>query len=325
MPDATFREEGLRHSLRRLDDLGPEGVSGMGYRAAAGCLSYGDNRRRVAAKVLRDHPEAAWVLSTDADGYIREAAIRKLRSPPTSAGRFVALTLRLNDWVPQVREAARIAAANLFPLTAPDTVAAAAPYVLGRRHLWARWGQDERSLIDAAFLRADVMAALTERLVDGRSGGLAGTLRNALRTPGLDGELLRLAFDARSPAVRALALRTLLEGRATWTAGYAWAWQDKALGIRRRVPRMEGREVAATLPAPALIRRGLADRSALVRRVAASALIARADEMPDAAELATALARDPSASVRDRAAFLLRDLAARQQRNPEGSRSPSAS
>lgn len=309
--EAAFHEQGLRYGLQLLDDALPQHVSELGFGPAAGCISFGANRLRVASEVLNQYSEAAWLLTTDGDGYIREAAIWHLASPPQTPGRFVALILRLNDWVPQVRGAAVDAAARLFPQTGADTIIAAAPYILSRRFLWARWSGDERNVLDAAFQRPDVVAALTKCLLTGRTGALGATLRNALRTPCLDGELLRLAFDASLPPVRAVALRTLLEGRATWAAGHTWSWQDKSYGIRRRVPCLESRDLTASPPAPDLIRRGLKDPSAVVRRVAASALIARVDEMPDAAELAAALALDISRSVRERADFLLRDLANR--------------
>jgi hypothetical protein len=316
IPPAAFHEDALRECLQQLDQTRPEKVVSLGSRLATECISYGAARRHVASEVLGSHPDAAWLLSTDADGRVREAAVRSLAVPPATTSRFVLLVLRLNDWVPQVREAAVEAAANLLPRTPPGIIADAASYVLRQRILWARWGADERAILNLTYERADVTAALDSILMTGRTGALGTTLRNALRAPSMDGQLLRLALGAYLPSVRAVALQSLLKGRATWTTGYDWRWLDKTYGVWRRVPRLEGRQLVTTAPPQDLIRRGIADRSGLVRRVAASALIAHAGEMPDAADLAHALTSDPSRAVRDRAEFLLRHLAAQASPKP---------
>jgi hypothetical protein len=256
---------------------------------------------------MQAFPESAWVLTFDGDGYIREAALRRLTAPAHSTGRFVAIASRLNDWVPQVRAEAISTAGRVWPSTSTDIIADAAPFLLRQRFAWARWGEQERALLDDALGRQDVAVHLGKVLMSGRFGPLGSILRNALRFPHHDPQLVDLAFGATSAAVRAVALKTLVDGRATWTVGYGLAWVDKTQGVCRRIPLIEGRDVVAPEPG-VLIRKGLEDASALVRRIAASALIEYAADMPDAAEIANRLMSDRSAAVRDRADFLLRHL-----------------
>lgn len=308
--DATLDERALSVGLRELDEIRPDEVIALGSRNARLCLSYGARRREIAFEIMQSHPEAAWVLSADADGHVREAALRKLSRPPTSPGRLVALSLRLNDWVPQVRAAALDTVTRLFPQASAEVLASAAPYLLRQRFSWGRWTAEEQAAVDNALSRPDVVVALGDLLMRGRTGPLGATLRDALRLRSYDPQLTALAFEANLATVRAVALKTLLDGRAAWPVGYGWAWIDKVYGVRRRVPVLEVRNVDAPEP-HALIRRALADRSAIIRRIAAAALIERVAEIPDAVELANSLRHDRSAAVRGRADFLLRDVAAR--------------
>ncbi|WP_426133192.1 PBS lyase [Pseudomonas sp. PWP3-1b2] len=69
--------------------------------------SWADHRRNEALAVLAQaQSEGHWVeLSRHHNGFIREVAVRELCSQ-TSPEALAALTERLNDWVPQVRELA---------------------------------------------------------------------------------------------------------------------------------------------------------------------------------------------------------------------------
>jgi hypothetical protein len=256
-------------------------------------------------RLLEAEPRYAWLFIFHADGRVREAALERIPAAPTWPFEFSALALRLNDWAEPVRAAATAAAERTFPVTRADVVARAAVDLLMRIDSWGRWTQ-ERAVLDATFARDDVIAALRRELEHGSSGPLGAVLRRTFRHAAMDQYLVGLATRAVAPSVRAIALEALISGRAVWAEGYAWEWVDKIYGDRRRVPRLASRSLTVQGSPEALIRTGLADRSATVRKVAATALIEARKDMPDADALVSILAQDPSAGVRMRADYMLR-------------------
>lgn len=310
VPLAEFDESALQTSLAHLDLANATDVLLLGARFSAACLPYGDDRWRAARLAMQSHPDAAWVMCFDADGYIREAALRRLNSPAETTGRFVALTLRLNDWVPQVRQAAVEAFQRVWPLTSPTVIAAAVPYLLRQRFVWQRW-TSEGDCLDEVLGDASVAAEVTSLLLCGQSGSPGRTLAQALRFPVYDAALPTLALQARRPDVRAIALKTVLHGKAVWPVGHGWAWVDKTMGIRRRTTLTESRSVSIPEP-PGMLAAGIADRSALVRKVAATVAVERMNAIPEITDIVAALANDKSAAVRERADYIARHLGSRR-------------
>lgn len=303
---AMFDEDALRNALAQLDGAQASDVINFRAGPAAACLSYGVDRRHVANVAMQAFQDAAWILSFDGDGYIRAAALKRLRSPARSVGRFVSIALRLNDWAPEVRAEAVDAARRVWSQTTPEIIAEATPYLLEQRFGWKRWAE-EALCVDDVLGRSDVVVALTALLSKGRSGPLGRTLSQALRFSSYDLGLPNLATKACLPDVRAIAMKTLLSGKAVWPIGYGWVWTDKSLGKRRRVRLTESRTISISAPSD-LLEIGLADRSALVRKIAADAVIERMHDLPDAVEIAHRLANDKSAAVRDRADYIKRHL-----------------
>lgn len=242
-------------------------------------------------------------------GHMREAALDRLRGGVRSPFFFGAIAYRLNDWAWQVRAAAARCAARTFPATGPDIVAAAAVSLLGRTESWRRWG-DEAALLDDALSRADVAEALAARLRASTTGPLARILILALRRPAIDPHLPALAREARTPAVRAAALRTLIETRAAWPAGFEVKWIDKSHGLFRRVRTFDARPVDRPQPLEALAALAAADRAAPVRRVAAEALVRHHALLANADRLVDLLRRDSSPAIRERAEFVAKARAA---------------
>lgn len=242
------------------------------------------------------------------DGYVREAALRKIGGGLNSAFVFSAVALRLNDWVPQVREAAAECAGRTFPLTDAESIARAA-VLLARERTWGRWGGERERLLQA-FARPDVTARLADVVAASRNGPMAGVLRQTFRLGGIEPHLMRLAREAAQPAVRAIALGALIEGAGNWISGYEWRWVDKPMNIRRRAPVFDGRPLEAPPPKGAVIAMGVADRSAVVRKVALDGLIRFRAEVDGAKAMAEALLGDRSAAVRERAEFVIRKLGA---------------
>ncbi len=191
-------------------------------------LSFPSDRELLAANA-----NLAWLYLFHPSGYLRVAALHRIDTAPASPFFLAALAWRLNDWVPQVREAARLCADRELPLVEAHVAATAAPYLLGRRIAWNRWTH-EHDTLDQVFAREDVLEALAAQLRVGTTGPLAACLRHALRFAGIDAHLIELARHARQPSVRALAYRCLISGRADWVVGFEWMWIDKVFFVRRR-------------------------------------------------------------------------------------------
>jgi hypothetical protein len=249
-------------------------------------------------------PELPYLFLFHYDGRMREAALHRISGELPSPFLFAAVALRLNDWAEPVRAAALACAERCFPLTPPDVVAGAATAVLLRHDSWGRWDR-EREVVEAAFARPDVGAGLADVLVNAETGPASRMLRAALKHDALDLHLQRLATEARQPSVRAVAVQTLADGRASWPAGSEWKWVDKSMGERIRVPKFGSRDIAALASRESVVRAAALDRSALVRRASLDALIRYSPGTEEARELAARLAMDPSRSVRERAAFIL--------------------
>lgn len=255
--------------------------------------------------LLARNPDYGWLLLFHWNGYVREQALDAIITPPASPFFFAALAWRLNDWVGAVRRAAVRCAERVLPRIDPRVAATAAPYLLERRLTWGRW-RDEADALDSAFGHRGVMADLAI-YVQGQSTGPAATcLRHALRYPDIDEHLPGIAAAAVQPSVRAVAYRCLMTGKAIRPVGYEWAWIDKRYGLRKRVPVLASRDIRTGRSGAEWIRDGLRDRSVLVRKVAADALMGVRSQLADESELIAALAADRSPSIRSRADFMLR-------------------
>lgn len=254
-------------------------------------------------RLLERRPGLPWLYLFHWDGFVREAALDGIRSGTRSPFFFAAIAHRLNDWVDPVRSAAAECAERVFPQTGPEIVAAAAPALLGRTEEWGRWNE-ERRILDWAFDRRDVADALAETLRTSLAGPMPRVLRQALRRPAMDGHLVRLAREAAIPAVRATALRALVEGRATWPGEFVKKWIDKSHGRYSRERALEERPLERPLPLEALVEMGAADRAAPVRRVAAEALVRHHLSLGNAGRLLDRLLSDTSPAIRRRAEFV---------------------
>lgn len=265
---------------------------------------------RSHGRLLEEVPGLDHLFLFHWNGRMREAALDRLRSGARSPFFFGAIAYRLNDWVWQVRAAAARCAARTFPRTGPAIVAGAAVSLLGRTKSWGRWG-DEASLLDDALCRSDVSEALAARLRNATTGPMARVLAHALRRPAMDRHLPELAREALIPAVRAKALRSLIEARAAWPAGFETKWIDKSHGLNRKVRVFDERPIDRAQPLEALVALAAADRAAPVRRVAAEALVRNHASLANADRLLASLLRDKSPSIRERAEFVAKARASR--------------
>lgn len=281
--------------------------------AAAARLVHGPTGTRILprlwgvpthARQLERTPLLEYLFLCHRDGLLREAALDQIEGGIPSAFLFAAICWRLNDWARPVREAAARCARRCFPLTDPAVAASALSASMIRTRSWGRW-TEERDLLDALLARPDVGTALATIIAERPTGAMARLLRASARTPYLDDQLQHLSFAALQPAVRAAALNMLLAGEAVWAGGRAWQWIDKSMGLRRWAMHHDRRRIEVTTDIAALIERGIADRSAMVRGVALSGAIRHLRGTEAERAHAVRLRDDPSRSVRERVAFIL--------------------
>jgi len=90
-------------------------------------------KRLTEQDLLKKDPDYAWLFLFHYSGYIREAALDAIQTPPVSPFFFAALAWRLNDWVEPIRRAAKRCAERVLPLVSADVAANAALYLLDRR------------------------------------------------------------------------------------------------------------------------------------------------------------------------------------------------
>ena len=254
-------------------------------------------------------PFVPWLEMFSADGHHRKKALA-LAVGPAPSGLLLALALRrLNDWVPQVRAQARKSLPTIASASDPSIVADA---LLATLTNWVSWGRmeevDRQTVLDIAQQPA-VAQALADRLQTASTGPMTAILAQLCRSDVLDGQLWQLAQHAVQPALRAKALRFVLEQRAAWGTGWARSVDMRNYGrpTMKRTWAERAISVPSPLPFPDLLRKGLADRSAMVRWVAAEILVRAPDALPfEAIEvLARQLALDASPKLAERGRFVL--------------------
>ncbi|MGC2774578.1 MAG: hypothetical protein WA418_02965 [Bradyrhizobium sp.] len=255
--------------------------------------------------LMRRSPDYAWIFLFHPNGHVREAALDTLQTPPDSAFFLSALIWRLNDWAEPVRRAAARYLQRIQLQISPQIGASSAADLLDRRHNWGRW-TSEADLLDQIVGRPDVLPIIAGFLQRTANGALAKYLRHALRYPAIDPYLPVLAAAAIQPQVRAIAYRCLLTGHISWFAGFESRWIDKVYGIKQRVPKVESRALGDGKPATELFWHAARDRSVIVRRAAADALMATRARVPDEDRLIALFEQDESPSVRERGDFLRR-------------------
>ncbi len=259
---------------------------------------------------------ASWLDLCSGDGFRRERIIRSLSGAAPSAFVLTLAMRRLNDWVPQVRAAARKHLPHLVECSDPEHVVDALWHVLAHCGSWGRMEDaDRQTLADMVSIKR-VAISLGARILAATAGPVPQILSRAGRVSTLDHRLKEFAESAVQPAVRAKAYRCLFEGRMVSVVGQKWRWTDLKWCKGRFEPVIEERAIAEDVDFSALLRKALVDRSALVRGVAAEFLIKEWGSMGDeAVRFAERLASDRSEHVAARGRFALANLvqAPRQQ------------
>lgn len=251
-------------------------------------------------------PETGWVFIFHGDGFLRQSGLNSLIEAPQSPFEFTAIVYRLNDWVENVRVEAAEYAKLKFPETNSDIIAESAFFLLEQAEYLVRWSEKDKAILEKELFRPDVLELLKDKFLELRPGRLGFILAHLLKRSEFDCYLEELANNAVLPQVRAVAFDTLINSRAKWSIGYKKKWIDKVYNISRKERVFETRKISHSLNNQKLLLRAATDKSSVVRKVAATALIELFnDGNNDMQKLAIELSKDKSAPVRMRAKFFL--------------------
>ena len=248
-----------------------------------------------------------WLNLSHPDGRIREQTLHTLPARIPSTLYAILVLLRLNDWAIPVRAAVRCRLADFAAATDPRHLAAALGYIL---RYWTSWGRmSPASKQDAlAVLLSDAVAAqLATALARSPAGPMTTLLSQLGQIAAIDPHLPYLAAQAIQPALRAKAYQSLLSGKATWASGKEKEWIEQRHNLYRWHTHLDSRPLTITVEHNHTLQQAAADRSPIVRRVAADAIIAALPHLgPCEQHLAARLAADPNRSVAERGACILR-------------------
>ncbi|WP_446469677.1 hypothetical protein [Xenorhabdus stockiae] len=290
-------------SLKNLDDW--ERL--IRWEISSSLQKYNPKSTKIKSELIGS---LRWLDLCNADGFKREKALKILTGGAPNSFLLALMLRKLNDWVPQVRVAAR----DVLPLIAeqsdPDIIVDVLFIILPYWNSWGRMGDAEKHILMKIIAMNKVAESLKKRLILSTSGPAATIFSQAGRIDALDTFLTEIAELSVQPALRAKAYRCLLESKFIWAEGIAWQWIDKVYGIRRRIPVLNERIVNTTTPFIEYLKMAAIDRSPMVRRIAGEMLIKQLENIGEEAfQLAELLASDISTSVAERGRYALTDLA----------------
>lgn len=251
----------------------------------------------------------SWLELCCHDGRRREAALRVTSGGAPSAFLLALALRRLNDWVPQVRNAARETLPQLVSNSEPQDVATVLWSLLAHWDTWGRMESPDRETVAAITSSEPVALALGSRIMATAAGPAGRVLAQCARSETFDRWIEDFAYGAVQPAVRAVAFRWLLSEQVTWVTGRRWLWTDLAYCKGKFEPVIDSRQLQTKKPFLATLRGAMADSSPMVRRVAAEFLIRQLPSLGEhALLLAKELASDASQCVAWRGEFALKQL-----------------
>lgn len=236
---------------------------------------------------LRERTNSGVFVSLSSpSGYERQRALDQISHVP-SAFCLGLVLYRLNDWVDEVRVTASHTIARLAPHLSNEFLAEAFRFYLASAE-WGRIDDTGRRLLADLFGSSPVRDEAFRRVMQGRANAAPTTLRRMLRSADWDRLLPQLAMSARHPAVRHIALRTLLDGHYSWRRN----------GLARR-------DVTIAFDRTALVDAALTARSAATRLIALRAFAGTLDQNSGQVERLAELLFDRAAAVASSAAFWL--------------------
>lgn len=254
-----------------------------------------------------------WIDLISWDGFKREKTLRTLNGAAPNSFFFAIAIRRLNDWVPQVREAAREMLPLIVYASDPTHVVDALCVTLPHWNSWGRMDESDRQVLLEIISDQKIAEALKLKLVSATSGPMTSIFAQVGRTPVFDVHLGDIAKNAVQPSVRAKAYRSQFEGKMAWLEGRKWEWTDVRYCQGRFMPILSERKLTLVSPFLETLRMASVDRSPMVRRVAAEMLIRELETLGDESlRLAKHFASDTSSSVAERGNFALKRLEAKE-------------
>lgn len=250
-----------------------------------------------------------WLDLISWDGYKREKTLRTLTGAAPNAFFFALAFRRLNDWVPQVRDAAREKLPLIVSASNPSHVIEVLCATLSHWNSWGRIGQLEKNVLLEIISSEAMGSALRSKIISSTSGPMTFLFSQVGRTSVLDQYLGEIADNAVQPSVRAKAYRSQMESRLVWFEGRKWEWTDIQYCKGRLMPIVGERKINVGIPFLELLNKSSSDRSPIVRRVAAEFLIRELDTIgEESLRLAKHFASDASPSVAERGRFAIKKL-----------------
>lgn len=257
-----------------------------------------------------------WLDLISWDGYRREKSLRALSGAAPNSFFFSLAVRRLNDWVPQVREAARDKLLEIAKSTDPKYVVEALCIALSNWNSWGRIEEKDKEVLFQIICEKKIAESLRYKLISSASGPMPSLFSQLGRTSILDGNIETIASLAVQPSVRAKAYRSLFEGRIVWMEGRKWEWTDKRYCEGRLKPIVAERKLNTNIELLDLLKKASDDHSSIVRRVSAEILIRELDNLGTLAkEFAEKFASDKSHPVSERGDFALKKLAEAERTN----------
>lgn len=254
-------------------------------------------------------PELAWLYLSHSNGHVREKAIQRLSMVAPNSLLLTALIRRVNDWVPQVQAAARQVLPSVFAASKPDDVVDVLFAILPHWNSWQRIAPENLQVVLDLMGQPRLLESYKANLIAAESGGLNRVFAQLGRSPVLDSHLADIAQYAIQPAIRNKAYQSMLSGEVSWVEGRQWQWTDLRYCKGRAQPITASRPLSFEYQLLDTLNAAAADRSVMVRRLAAQSLINRLDVLgQDAFTLAERLSRDAAPSVAERGEFVLKKL-----------------
>ena len=269
-----------------------------------------DSSSRSKWKVLsKSSLPLTWLDLISWDGYKREKALRTISGAAPNSFFFALAIRRLNDWVPQVRKAARQKLPLIVKESEPVHVIDALCITLLNWNSWGRIEDQGTQVLLEIISNEKIGSAIKLKLISSASGPMASLFTQVGRTSVLDKYIKEIAENAIQPSVRANAYRSQFEKRMAWVEGRKWEWTDIQYCKGRLIPIISERKLTITTPLIELLKKSSGDRSAIVRRISAEFLIRELETLgEEAQQLARVFSLDKSPSVSERGKFALKKL-----------------
>lgn len=150
------------------------------------------------AEVMRASPQPRWkswgkspqILTwldlISWDGYTRERTLRTITGPVPNSFFFALVLRRLNDWVPQVREAAREKILSLIDESDPTDIVDALCLTLSHWNSWGRMKGSDRQVILDSISNKRIAHSLKSKIINSAAGPMATLMSQVGRTSTLD-------------------------------------------------------------------------------------------------------------------------------------------